>query len=375
MLPLIFVYRKNMLYNKYRSKTFSQIVGQESVVRTLCNAIIKDKVPHTLLFEGLRGTGKTTTARVLAMAVNCEATVEGDPCLECDRCKDPGTNIIELDAGINRSVKEIEALHDVLRLRPLRGKKRVVIIDECHMLTADAANAALKLFEEPPSHIILILCTTGQTNGSSTKAAKAFNTLVSRCMQFKFSAVDVINIYSKLKYICQQEERGVEDEILRSIARKAKGSVRDAEGLLDSVLTFSDAPMVMGNDVRWLISVEEDKALDILEALCNPNPFESVLLVDKLYAEGFNLFGVANSVAELAVAALDIELTKESFYPDSQKERLITITQTVDNKFLLDIIRTVGQIPSSSLSDGKQDLEIALADLSYSVATQPSSAW
>ena len=133
--------------------------------------------------------------------------------------------------------------------------------------------------------------------------------------------------------------------------------------------------MVMGNDVRWLISVEEDKALDILEALCNPNPFESVLLVDKLYAEGFNLFGVANSVAELAVAALDMELTKESFYPDSQKERLITITQTVDNKFLLDIIRTVGQIPSSSLSDGKQDLEIALADLSYSVATQPSSAW
>ena len=140
-----------MLYNKYRSKTFSQIVGQESVVRTLCNAIIKDKVPHTLLFEGLRGTGKTTTARVLAMAVNCESTVDGDPCLACPSCKSLGNNLIELDAGANRSVKEIESLHDTLRLRPLRGNKRVVIIDECHMLTAAAANAAFPV--RPPSNI------------------------------------------------------------------------------------------------------------------------------------------------------------------------------------------------------------------------------
>ena len=119
-----------MLYNKYRPNTFTQIVGQEPVVRTIRNAIILDRVPHTFLFEGLRGTGKTTLARVLSVAVNCQAPVEGDPCLQCDMCKNSSKNILEIDAGSNRGVEYIEELHDTLRLRPLKGKYRTVIIDE-----------------------------------------------------------------------------------------------------------------------------------------------------------------------------------------------------------------------------------------------------
>ena len=273
-----------MLYNKYRPKTFTQMVGQEPVVRTLRNAITLDRVPHTFLFQGLRGTGKTTLARVLSLAVNCESHIDGDPCLQCDMCKNPDNNILEIDAGSNRGVEYIEELHDTLRLRPLKGKRRTVIIDECHMLTEAAANAALKLFEEPPEHVILILCTTGQTNNPETKVAKAFNTLASRCMKFQFAAVDRQDIYTKLQYICNQEKRKVEDDVLRGIARKSKGSVRDAESLLDSALTFSDASIVMINDVRWLISAEEDKALALLESLCSicllytsPSPRDGLL--------------------------------------------------------------------------------------------------
>lgn len=364
-----------MLYNKYRPNTFTQIVGQEPVVRTIRNAIILDRVPHTFLFEGLRGTGKTTLARVLSVAVNCQAPVEGDPCLQCDMCKNSSKNILEIDAGSNRGVEYIEELHDTLRLRPLKGKYRTVIIDECHMLTEAAANAALKLFEEPPEHIILILCTTGQTNNPETKVAKAFNTLASRCMKFQFAAVDVEDILAKLRYVCKQEDRNVEDDILRGIARKAHGSVRDAESLLDSALTFSDAPVVRINDVRWLISEEEDKALELLESLCSTRPFESILLVSKCYEEGFNLFAIARSCAELATEALQISLDVESFYSDSQKKRLFETAKLVDTTYLLDIIRSLGQIKSSSFSDGKQDLEIVLADLAYSISSQPSAAW
>tara|TARA_Y100000310_G_scaffold18949_1_gene18565 strand:- start:4757 stop:5764 length:1008 start_codon:yes stop_codon:yes gene_type:complete len=334
-----------------------------------------DKVPHTLLFEGLRGTGKTTLARIISVAANCESPVNGDPCLTCEQCLNSEKNLLEIDAGSNRGVENIEELHDVLRLRPLKAKRRTVIIDECHMLTEKAANAALKLFEEPPDHITLVLCTTGQTNNPETKIAKAFQTLVSRCMRFQFSAVDVTDIYTKLQYICQREDREVENDVLRGIARKSHGSVRDAESLLDSALTFSDAPVVMVNDVRWLISAEEDKALELLESLCSVRPFESILLVKKFYDEGYNMPTIARSCVELATEALQINLGQDSFLPDSQKERLSKTAKMVDITYLLDIIRSLGQIKSSPFSDGKQDLEIVLADLAYSVSSQPSAAW
>lgn len=364
-----------MLYNKYRPKTFTQMVGQEPVVRTLRNAITLDRVPHTFLFQGLRGTGKTTLARVLSLAVNCESHIDGDPCLQCAMCKNPDNNILEIDAGSNRGVEYIEELHDTLRLRPLKGKRRTVIIDECHMLTEAAANAALKLFEEPPEHVILILCTTGQTNNPETKVAKAFNTLASRCMKFQFAAVDRQDIYTKLQYICNQEKRKVEDDVLRGIARKSKGSVRDAESLLDSALTFSDASIVMINDVRWLISAEEDKALALLESLCSMRPFESIPIVTEFYEDGFNLYAIARAATELASETLLISLDEESFYSDSQKERLFEIGKMVDTNYLLDIIRSLGQLKTSTFSDGKVELEVVLAELAYSSTSQPSAAW
>jgi len=364
-----------MLYNKYRPKTFSQMIGQEWIVRTLRNSITLDRIPHTLLFEGLRGTGKTTLARIFATTVNCVSLVDGDPCLECVACKNSNKNVLEIDAGSSRGVESIEDLHDILRLRPLKGRFRTVIIDECHMLTEAAANAALKLFEEPPSHVILILCTTGQTNNPDTKVAKAFSTLASRCMHFQFSAVDIKDISKKLQYICTQEGQEVEAEVLRGIARKSKGSLRDAESLLDSAFTFSQASVIKINDVRWLISIEEDKALELLEVLCGPRPFESISLVARFYEDGLSLPAIARECASLATEALVIVLENSSFYSDSQRKRLYDTAKMVDRNFLVGIIRSMGSIKSSSFNDGKQDLDVALAELSYSVSFQPSAVW
>ena len=364
-----------MLYNTYRPKKFSQVVGQEWIVRVLRNSITLDKIPHTIIFEGLRGTGKTSLARILSVAANCESSTDGDPCLKCDACKNSDKNILEIDAGSSRGVESIEELHDVLRLRPLKGRFRTVIIDECHMLTEAAANAALKLFEEPPRHVILILCTTGQTNNPDTKVAKAFKTLRSRCMHFQFSAIDMTDIYTKLDYICQKEGRRVESDILKAIARKAKGSIRDAESMLDSALTFSDAPVIMINDVKWLISSEEDKALELLEVLSGTRPFESIPLVSKFYEDGTNLFSLASCFLDLALECIQISLDKDSFYTNSQQERLLKVSNTVDTNFLLDIIRSIGTLKPSGFSDGKQELEVILAELSYSSSAQPSGAW
>jgi len=266
-------------------------------------------------------------------------------------------------------------LHDTLRLRPLRGKFRTVIIDECHMLTEAAANAALKLFEEPPSHVILILCTTGQTNNPDTKVFKAFSTLASRCMHFQFSAVDIKDIYTKLQYICTQESQEVEDEVLRVIARKSRGSLRDAESLLDAAFIFSQASVIRINDVKGLISIEEEKALELLEALCSPRPFESIPLVAKFYEEGFSISAIASKCTSLATEALNTTFDDSLFYSDSQRKRLSDTAKVVDRTFLIDIIRSVGSIKPSSFNDGKQDLEVTLAELSYSVISQPSAVW
>jgi len=341
---------------------FPHVIGQYPTKRKFdfyIKAFEKTGIVPNIMLTAPKGAGKTMLARAFARNLVMPSTMEPK-------------RFLELNCA---TIKNLKHFAEMILIPHLQNADVTVLFDECHMLTEAAANAALKLFEEPPEHIILILCTTGQTNNPETKVAKAFNTLASRCMKFQFAAVDVEDILAKLRYVCKQEDRNVEDDILRGIARKAHGSVRDAESLLDSALTFSDAPVVRINDVRWLISEEEDKALELLESLCSTRPFESILLVSKCYEEGFNLFAIARSCAELATEALQISLDVESFYSDSQKKRLFETAKLVDTTYLLDIIRSLGQIKSSSFSDGKQDLEIVLADLAYSVSSQPSAAW
>ena len=232
------------LYRKWRPRALSGIVGQEPVVRTLRRAIETDRVSHAYLFSGPRGTGKTSTAKVLAMGLNCEKGPTPEPDGTCASCRaimsNSSIDVLEMDAASNRGIDEIRDLRDKVNLAPAAGRMRVYIIDEVHMLTTEAFNALLKMLEEPPEHVVFVLATT--------EKHKVLPTIISRCQSFDFSRPSVETLVEKLGEISEAEGIEVEPAALTVIAREGRGSFRDAEGLLDQLSSFAEggitAPMV-----------------------------------------------------------------------------------------------------------------------------------
>ena len=224
-----------VLYRKYRPQTFSEIIGQEHVVRTLTNAILSGIISHAYLFYGPRGSGKTTIARLLAKALNCENRQGFEPCNQCSSCLEinegRALDLIEIDAASHRGIDEIRELRDGIRFVPTKSKYKVFIVDESHQLTKEAANALLKTLEEPPDYAIFVLATT--------EIHKMIPTIVSRCQRFDFRRLTVPEIVKKLEFISQKEKIEIEKPALELIALNASGSFRDAESLLDQALTFS----------------------------------------------------------------------------------------------------------------------------------------
>ena len=237
------------LYRKFRPDTFEDVKGQDHIVTTLKNQIRADRIGHAFLFCGTRGTGKTTVAKILAKAVNCEQPVDGSPCNECPTCRaiqaGPSMNVIEIDAASNNGVDNIREIREEVTYRPTQGKYKVYIIDEVHMLSAGAFNALLKTLEEPPSYVIFILATT--------ESHKIPVTIQSRCQRYDFHRISIDTIAGRLRELMEKEQISVEEKALRYVAKAGDGSMRDALSLLDQCIAF-----YLGQELTF------DKVLEVL---------------------------------------------------------------------------------------------------------------
>src|SRR2546426_2485472 len=223
-----------VIARKWRPQTFKDLVGQEHVTGTLANAIKNDRVAHAYIFSGARGVGKTTAARILAKALNCVHGPTAEPCGECDSCKEiaagSSLDVIEIDAASNRGIDQIRELREMVRYAPAASRRKVVILDEAHMLTDEASNALLKTLEEPPERVIFVMATT--------EPEKLADTIRSRSQHFHFRALTFAEIAGRLEEIGQKEKLRIEPGAMAVIARIAEGSLRDALSLLEQALAF-----------------------------------------------------------------------------------------------------------------------------------------
>lgn len=244
------------LYRKYRPQTFDELVGQKHVARTLRRAVAAGKVAHAYLFSGPRGTGKTSTARLLAKALDCERGPTPSPDDTCEMCRaiSAGTamDVIEMDAASNRGIDEIRALRERIHFAPTQGSHKVYIVDEVHMLTAEAFSALLKALEEPPEHTVFVLCTT--------EPHRVPKTIASRCQRFDFRRLALPDVLGRLEWIAAQEGIRIDPGALRVIARSAQGSMRDAISTLDQLSAFSEEG-ISAEDVASLLGVVEQELL------------------------------------------------------------------------------------------------------------------
>ena len=262
-----------VLARRWRPKKFNELVGQPHVARTLLNGLKQGRVAHAYLFSGPRGVGKTTTARLVARAINCSQLSGGEPCGECAACRAISEghfiDVIEIDAASNRGIDEIRQLRDSVRYAPIEGRSKVYIIDEVHMLTQEAFNALLKTLEEPPEHAYFCLATTAPQ--------KVPATILSRCQRFDFRRVSAPEIRDHLKMICQKDEIKFDAEALDTIARKADGSVRDALSILDQVIAYTNGQVSRQDTVEIIGEVRLDlfsKAVDLVQSGSTREAFE-----------------------------------------------------------------------------------------------------
>lgn len=302
------------LYRAYRPQKFCDVVGQQHIIKTLQNAIKLNKVAHAYLFCGPRGTGKTTLAKIMAKALNCEHGPSIEPCDECEICQgiQKGTvaDVVEIDAASNNGADDIRALRDSVKYMPAVGKYKVYIIDEVHMLSNAAFNALLKTLEEPPKHVIFILATT--------EPYKLPSTILSRCQRFDFQSLAIEDILRRLKIVAEAENIHMTEEAFNQIASSAEGGMRDALSLFDQTISFSIHDEITLEDVLAVSgNVSYKELLKILEACLEGNGTAALKLVDNILKEGKEVPRVIN---DMIIFLRDVLLFKSNAILDDRLE-------------------------------------------------------
>lgn len=267
------------LYRKYRPQTFEGVIGQDHIIKTLKNQILSNRVSHAYLFCGTRGTGKTSTAKIFARALNCLSPDNAEPCNECEMCKSNTMNVIEIDAASNNGVDNIREIREEVKYPPTEGKYKVYIIDEVHMLSIGAFNALLKTLEEPPEHVVFILATTDPQ--------KVPATILSRCQRFDFRRISTEEIVNTMKKYIQEESVQVEDKALKYIATLGDGSMRDSLSILDQCLAFYYNEVVTLDKVMDVIgSVDNSVFFDCINAIVEKDAKNVLSIVDDVVMQG-----------------------------------------------------------------------------------------
>ena len=279
------------LYRKFRPDTFEDVKGQDHIVKTLRNQIKADRIGHAYLFCGTRGTGKTTVAKILARAVNCEHPVDGNPCNECASCRaiasGASMNVIEIDAASNNGVDSIREIREEVAYPPTEGRYKVYIIDEVHMLSIGAFNALLKTLEEPPSYIIFILATT--------EAHKIPVTILSRCQRYDFRRISQETILKRLEDLMEKEQVDAEEKALRYVAKKGDGSMRDSLSLLDQCIAFYLGEKLTYDRVLEVLgAVDTDVFSELLRLVLAEQITDAIALLDRLILDGRDLTQFVN---------------------------------------------------------------------------------
>ena len=305
------------LYRKYRPQTFHDLIGQENIVHALSNAIELNRIAHAYLLCGPRGTGKTSSARILAKSLNCKEGPTLSPCGKCPACLDIMNSIpvdvIEIDAASNRSVEDTQAILEKIQYVPVNGRYKIYVIDEVHMLSNHAFNALLKTLEEPPENVIFILATT--------EPHKVLDTIISRCQRFDFRRITTDDIVKRLEYISQQENINISKEALYSIAKNSQGGMRDALALLDQISVLGVNKQIGTDDVNEILGkISFDTLNEITECIIESDCSKSVSLIDNIYAKGNEPVQI---VSNLIQYFRDLMIVKNC----SDKELIYSLTQ------------------------------------------------
>ncbi len=350
-----------VFYRKWRPGTFSDLAGQEHVGNTLRQAVMQGRVSHSYLFCGTRGSGKTTTARVLSKAVNCLDPRDGDPCEQCAICVsiNEGRNldIIELDAASNRGVEEIREIRDKVHFQPAQNRRKVYIIDEAHMLTREASNAFLKTLEEPPAHVIFILCTT--------EADRILPTIISRCQRYDFRRLPGQTIYDRLAYITDQEGVAIQPDALRMVARNAGGSMRDALNMLEQLAVSADREITLRDVEEALGLVRSDAYLVLAQKMLAGDTSGSLETINDVVWEGGEPRQLHRQTLEIlrSILLLSWDAGDTLDLPPDLLSSLQAEAQKHDASTILRAVRTWGEANLRYDAPSTLPLEIAAAEI------------